>query len=139
MRVKEKEGQLSVILEKEEEVIASLEELARNRDFSGFFLGVGAVSNPEVGYFEREKGEFIQRRLNGDFEVLSLLGNIGSRQGEIVVHGHIILGDDKYNTKGGHLVKATVSVTLELSLFRSSKLIREKDAATGLHLIKKFS
>ncbi|NIQ06936.1 MAG: DNA-binding protein [Candidatus Korarchaeota archaeon] len=139
MHVKEMERQLSVILEKGEEIISSLEELARNRDFSGFFLGIGAVSDPEVGYFKREKGEFIQRRLNGEFEVLSLLGNIGSRQGEVVVHGHIILGDDEYNTKGGHLVKATVSVTLELSLFRSSKLIREKDEITGLHLIKKFS
>lgn len=138
MRVKESQNQVIVILERGEEIQSSLKEFARENDFFGFFKGIGAVSNPRIGYFNREKGEYVERQLDGEFEVLSLLGNISRNNDKIAVHSHITLGNKEYNVKGGHLVQANVSVTLEILLQKCSQFHRKKDEETGLQLIKEL-
>lgn len=139
LRIKKEKTQIVAILEKGEEIKESLKKIAKKHNFYGFFFGIGAVANPVVGFFDKEEGEYIREEQEGEFEVLSLLGDISEAEDEPTVHGHIVLGDEKYRARGGHLVEAQVSVTLELFLFRTPKLIREQDEKTNLKLIRRIA
>ena len=101
----------------------------------GFLQGIGAVASIELGYFDREIGEYRFQRLDGDFEMLSVVGNLTtSGSGERILHIHGIFGKDDLSLVGGHIKSAVVSVTGEF-YFREGELPhRMKDSATGLML-----
>lgn len=139
MRMKEGNNRKVIILDRGEEIIPALEKIAEENELYGFFFGIGAVSDPEIAYFDRENSEYLTKKLKGEFEVVSLLGNVSSHEGDTAVHAHISLGDGSYQIRGGHLVKGTVAVTLELLLLQTPKPVRTRDKETGLDLIKSFS
>lgn len=139
MQIKKGKTQIVAILEKGEEIKDSLKKIAKKHNFYGFFFGIGAVANPVVGFFDKEEEEYIQEELEGEFEVLSLLGNISEAEDDPTVHGHIVLGNEQYRARGGHLVEAQVSITLELFLFQTPKLTREEDKETNLKLIRRIA
>lgn len=101
----------------------------------GFLQGIGAVASIELGYFDRGTGEYRFQRLDGDFEMLSVAGNLTtSESGERILHIHGIFGREDLSLVGGHIKSAIVSVTGEF-YFREGELPhRVKDSATGLML-----
>jgi len=125
-----------IILDQGEKVIESLKRICEEKKIHGFFLGIGAVRTPEIGYFDLNKREYIRKALDGEYEVISLLGNISrDKEGKAIVHAHISLGDRNYRVLGGHLFKADDSVTLEISVFSTPAIVRAIDEFTGLKLI----
>ncbi|MCR8463294.1 MAG: DNA-binding protein [Candidatus Korarchaeota archaeon] len=125
-----------LVLEKGDDVTESLKKLAKEENLSGFFMGIGAVADPTIGYFDVEKKQYLKMELKGSFEVLGLTGNISFLpDGEPFVHAHIILGDSNHKVLGGHLFSAKVSITLELLILRTQKLLREKNPEFDLWLI----
>ena len=136
LKVFEDRDKYIVVLEAEEKVIESLHTLASDRNICGFFYGIGAVRNPEIGYFDLVQRKYLRRRLDGDFEVVSIIGNITRDEEEnVIVHAHICLGDRDNNTYGGHLFEATVSVTLEIIVLPTKKILRVFDKTKNLKLI----
>ena len=136
MRIYPQDEAYVVVLGAGDLVVKSLEELARNHGVYGFFYGVGAVKNPEIGYFDVDGKSYIRRSLRGFFEVVCIAGNIGvDMDGNVIVHAHIALGDNKFGIIGGHLFEAEVSVTLELVVIPTGKIVRAIDQKTGLKLI----
>ena len=125
-----------VILEPGDEVMESLKKFAEETDFYGFFIGIGAVKDLKMGYFDLRKKEYIIKEMEGEFEVTSLIGNISrDENGEIIVHAHITLGGRDYTLIGGHLISAVVSVTLEIFCIITRRITRRFDEKTGLKLI----
>lgn len=130
------ESDFVLVLDKGEDVIESLKKLARDENLGGFFTGIGAVADPVIGYFDIEKKQYLKLELKGSYEVLSLTGNISFLpNGEPFIHAHVILGDNNHRVFGGHLFSAKVSVTLELLILRTQKLLREKDPEFNIWLI----
>lgn len=102
-------------LDRGEEIVASLKTFCEKEKISlGSISGLGAVNKAVIGLFNCEEKKYYKTDLSGDFEITSLLGNISTMDGEIYLHLHIALGDDKYNVKGGHLNSAVISGTGEL-------------------------
>lgn len=128
-----------VRLEKGEEIIFSLKELAKKENLTGgFFYGLGAVEGVSIGYYELARKEYVFSKIQGAYELASLLGNISVQDGEIKVHAHAVLGDNNLNTVAGHVKEANVAITCEIfiHLQHGAEMRRELDEETGLGLLE---
>jgi predicted DNA-binding protein with PD1-like motif len=123
-----------VRLDAGEKIVETLKALCeRDAIGAGFFSGLGAVDEAEIGHFDPASNDYTWIRLSGPYEIVSLYGNITTVDGKPFIHAHIALGDNTFAVRGGHLKEAEVSVTCEITLTRFRDDIgRTKDAATGL-------
>lgn len=123
-----------VRLDAGERILETLKALCeRDAIGGGYFQGVGAVGQAEVGHFDPVDDAYDWTVLSGPYEIISLSGNISTLNGRPFLHAHIALGDNTFAVKGGHLKEAVVSVTCEITLVRFRDDIgRTKDEATGL-------
>jgi hypothetical protein len=123
-----------VRLDAGEKIVETLKALCeRDAIGGGFFTGLGAVGEAEIGHFDPESNEYDWAQLAGAYEIVSLCGNITVADGKPFIHAHIALGDNTFAVKGGHLKEAVVSVTCEITLTRfRDEIARTKDAASGL-------
>jgi len=125
-------------LEKGEEVIGSLTELAKieNINFSEF-RGIGAVINPVIQFYNLHKIEYSTKEFTGEYEIVNLSGNISSYKGDKVVHSHANFSDKSFKVTGGHLKSALVAATLEVVLnIYPKKINRIFDQDIGLNLLE---
>ena len=99
----------------------------KNKIRGCWFSGFGAFKNPIISYYDHAKDAYLKKKLKGIFETLSLIGNVSITRNGLVVHSHVVLGDKKYRTVGGHLIFAEVGATLELFLTTSPQMNREID------------
>lgn len=79
-----------------------------------------------------EKTNLIQEE--GPFELLSLEGNVVPMEGEPVLHLHAILGTPDGQVIGGHLFKATVFTTTEITFVAlgGATVFKQRSDITGL-------
>ena len=125
-----------ITLAKDEYVNQSLLEISNNQKIkSGWINGVGAIYDIEVGYYDVENKEYLKRKFPGDYELLSLSGNISIKEGEKFVHTHITFSDADFQVFGGHLFDAKIAAAGEFMIDSSDCEIRRKyNADLGLHL-----
>jgi predicted DNA-binding protein with PD1-like motif len=103
---------------------------------SGFFHGLGAVGEAELGHFDPASKAYSWTKLSAPLEIVALYGNITRVEGKPFLHAHASLGDKTFAVRGGHLKEAVVSVTCEVTLTRFRDDIgRKKDVVTGLFLL----
>ena len=123
-----------VRLDAGEKIVETLKALCeRDAIGGGFFNGLGAVGEAEIGHFDPAANDYTWTKLSGPYEIVSLYGNITTVDGKPFIHAHIALGDNTFAVRGGHLKEAVVSVTCEITLTRFRDDIgRKKDEATGL-------
>ncbi len=94
-----------------EEIVEFLTRFLVSQDIrAGIILGVGSLEDPEVGYFDREKKEYITKTLKGTYELVTLIGNVSIKNGKPFLHVHVSLGDREGKLYGGHLIRAKVFV-----------------------------
>ena len=93
--------QLKVICEKEGVTLASVS-------------AIGAVGDFTVGVFNPHTKEYKANTFTGDYEIVSLLGNVTELDGKFYSHLHMSAGDEKGQVFGGHLNRARVSATCEM-------------------------
>lgn len=123
-----------VRLFKGEEIIESVKEVCKKEGItSGRVQGIGAVQKAVLGYFDTEKKEYVHFECKG--ELISCIGNIAKKEDEIVVHAHAVIGDKTGDCKGGHIVNAEASATIELFIDCILDLERARDTDTGLFLL----
>ncbi|MFO7769008.1 MAG: DNA-binding protein [bacterium] len=94
---------------------------------SGDIRGIGAVRWALLGYFDQEAGEYRDRRFEGGFELLSLLGNVSVKSdGSVFAHMHTTLCGPDFQVIGGHLFDAEVGPTLEIYLRRGGGEVQRR-------------
>jgi len=125
-------------LEKGEEIAECLKNFCReNRIFLGTLYGIGAANRVKIGLFKTGNKEYISKDYEGDFEIISLLGNISTMNGEIYLHAHINISDEKNRCFGGHLNSAIISATFEGIVEKiEGTMEREFEENIGLNLYK---
>lgn len=125
-----------LVLEVGEKVFESIKKFANKFDFCGFMMGIGALKDPIIAYFDKKSKEYKHMKLKGDYELTSLLGNIGRLEnGDVIPHIHVTLGDENGNIFGGHLVEGEVAVTVEIFLTKTKCFLRKRDNLFNLNLI----
>ena len=135
---KSRSGNLHFIkLDKGEELIASITAFANEVGIkSGFLTGIGVLKNAEIGYFDVKKAQYDIKKLDGEFELLSLMGNVGITDGKISPYLHVVLGNNEFQCLGGHLLKGYIGITCELILAATDmRLERIYDPDTKLKLL----
>lgn len=123
-------------LDPEEKIVQSLLEFIENHDIpSGFFMGVGAVKDATLRYFDQQTKEFVEMEFVEGMEVTALTGNISTMSGEPYIHPHIVLGRRNFSTISGHLKEGTVGPTLEVVLVSGDEAIgRRFEPTIGLNI-----
>ena len=109
-----------------------------NRLGASQFTAIGAFRNATIGYFDRERRDYIKLPIDEQVEVLTLNGNVTmSENSTPKIHAHVILGRRDGSVRGGHLFDGEVWPTLELLLTESpAHLQRKFDPEIGLALIE---
>ncbi len=125
-------------LDKNDKIIASIEKVCHKEEIkTGFISGIGALKNVEIGRYILTEKKFIKKRFEGEFEIVSLLGNITPfENNDINIHLHISLANEKFELFGGHLVEGEISATAEIFIYPENfDLKRVFDKDSGLNLI----
>jgi predicted DNA-binding protein with PD1-like motif len=105
---------------------------------SSSFKAIGALSGAKVGWFNWQTKTYeTAAEFEEQVEVLSLIGDVALKDGQPVVHAHLVIGRRDGSAHGGHLLEAYVRPTLEVVLTESSRALRKVvDAESGLALIE---
>ena len=125
-------------IDRGEKIVETLAKICVENNITlGIISGIGAVSKAKIGLFKPEEKKYFTTELLGDYEITSLNGNISIMNGEVYLHLHINLADEKHKTFGGHLNEAVVSATCEVIIEKIEGSIERKfDKEKGLNLLK---
>lgn len=125
------------VLDKDEEAVEGLTRLATDESLGAASLtAIGAFSRATVGYFDRSTKAYEEIPVDGQVEVLSMIGDLAIADGNPKLHAHVVLGRRDGTTLGGHLLQGWVWPTLEVVIAQApTHLQRRTDPDTGLPLI----
>lgn len=131
------ERTFAVVLDEGDEPLACLTAVARENGLTASrFTGLGAFSSVVLGFFDPQKKDYERLHFDEQLEVLSLVGDVTRKDGEVGLHAHVTLGRRDGRAVGGHLLEARVRPTLEVIVTESpGHLQRRIDPKTGLPLI----
>ena len=124
-------------LQKGDDLLQSLTEIIKDNDIKlANITALGAVSKVVFSYYDQQQREYISIEKKGNFEILNLNGNVSIKEGEPMVHAHIILADNSGNAFGGHLEVGTKVFASEIQIQELSNpdKVRKYDEDTGLTL-----
>lgn len=137
-----KDGKSYIVrIDRGEEVLDKLNEFIKETDIkAGTVTGIGASSEVELGVYSVKKREYIKNKYEGEFEILSLIGNITQDEGDAYIHLHIMISDGLVQgtgiTVGGHLNKCIISGTCELRIDECENIYQRRvDDETGIKII----
>jgi predicted DNA-binding protein with PD1-like motif len=103
---------------------------------SGHFTAIGGLNRATLAWFDPQRKMFKKISINGQVEVTSMIGDIALYQGKPVVHTHMVVGTSDGTTRGGHVLNAYVSPTLEVMVTVDPSAMQKRlDPDTGLILI----
>ncbi len=100
------------------------------------FSLIGAVTKAVLGYYDTEDHKYVNKEFDFPLEIVSCMGNVSKKDGEIFVHAHACFGDDDYQCIGGHLMPGTIILAAELfgNPVSGPTPVRRFDEPTGLML-----
>src|SRR5215217_4561310 len=121
---KDGNGSYLMVLKRGPALIASLNAFMAKEKLPGASIsGLGAVENVEIAYYDIAKQKYKYQKFIPSMEVLSLNGNLGTFEGQPIVHAHVALADSDYVVRGGHVKEAYVSLILEITIVPTTKPI----------------
>jgi len=109
---------------------------ADNELGAGFVSAIGAVESATMGYYDQKAREYRTNSFDERMEITSLAGNLSVKDGQPMIHAHILLSKENGETVGGHLMSPTVVFAGEVFAVElcGEPLVREFDEPTGLPL-----
>ena len=88
---------------------AQIEEFAADEGVkSAFFVGLGAVQDAEIYFYDQDDQEYDAVEFDEPLEMAACLGNVSDLDGEPFAHTHAVLSRADGSTVAGHLNRATV-------------------------------
>lgn len=126
-----------VRIDKEVEVIQYLADYAQRNNITVATLSaIGATDNAVVGAFDTDTHQYHSHHYTDKMEILSLVGNMTTKDNAPYIHLHAMLGMPDGSVVGGHLNSCTVSATCEMFIVSYSDSIdRQFDDNIGLNLM----
>lgn len=126
-----------LVMDQGDEAYSEITEFAKANDVNAASLtAIGACTSATLGYFDPEKGDYVNRRFIEQMEIASMIGDIADDDGKPALHAHIVLGRRDYSAIAGHLQEIHVFPTMEVVLAETPAHLRKKlDTSTGLTLI----
>lgn len=121
-----------LVLKTGEKLQESIKKCAEDAQMAGASIqGIGQFLNPSFAYYGPNEQPHIIT-LDGTYEVISLNGNISLSKEQYYTHIHVVLGNDKLESRAGHIKESTIGATVELVITPFSKpLVRDVNSETG--------
>ncbi|MFC6725549.1 PPC domain-containing DNA-binding protein [Halobium palmae] len=101
---------------------------------SAWFVGMGAVQDAEVWYYDQTDQEYSSVAFDEPLEVASCVGNVALLDGEPFAHTHAVLSRESGQSLAGHLDAGTVFAGEVYLRAFEEPLTREHDEVTDLDL-----
>jgi predicted DNA-binding protein with PD1-like motif len=100
------------------------------------FRGFGALQRATLAYYDQGAKTYHEHELPEPLEIVALLGNVSTRDGQMAVHAHVQLADETGRGFGGHVVPGCVVFACELFIAEVTGTVLERahDDETGLPL-----
>lgn len=136
MEVARTDNYIMMRLNHGENILESIEEIvAEEKSTLLIVAGIGMITDFELGYFDKEKREYIRKSFNEPHELTMLQGSVAS-EGSPRMHIHAVVADRDHHASGGHLLKGWVWMSNEIGFLRlkgvSSKRWMEKDKGVAV-------
>lgn len=101
---------------------------------SAFFVGLGAVQDARLLFYDQDDEEYRPVAFDEPLEVAGCVGNVSTLSGEPFAHTHAVLSREDGSTVAGHLDRATTFAgELYVRAF-DADLERAHDETTDLDL-----
>lgn len=128
----------ALVLAAGDEVATALMDFVKeHRIAAAHFTAIGALREVKVAWYDLERKAYKVMPIPGQVEALSVIGDVGMAGGKAAVHCHITVGLHDASTRGGHLVQAIVSPTLEIMITVEPAVLKKKfDSCSGLTLFE---
>lgn len=138
MKYKRFDKTIVVRIDRGEEILDKIRELAIAENIKlASVTALGATNDFTVGVFNTDEKKYYANEFNGAFEIVSLTGTINTMDGQFYTHIHMSAGNDKGEVFGGHLNRAMVSATCEMTVtVIDGEVDRYRDDDVGLNLFK---
>ncbi|WP_255151649.1 PPC domain-containing DNA-binding protein [Halorarius halobius] len=101
---------------------------------AAFYLGLGAVQDATVYFYDQTEQEYYPETFDEPLEVTSCVGNVSHLDGERFAHTHVTLSREDGTVLGGHLDAATTFAGELYVREFDAHLEREHDETTDLDL-----
>jgi predicted DNA-binding protein with PD1-like motif len=109
--------QFEIVFSKGDEVISGLTDFAAKYHVgTSHFTAIGAVDKATLGWSDPVSHFYKKNEINSEVEIIAFTGNIVTTNGKPYVHAHMVVGLPDGTTRGGHVVDATISLTMQLFL-----------------------
>ena len=120
-------NQIYMTLDKGELINKTLELYAKSNEIGCAWInGIGAIEDPEIGYYSLGTKSYNHKVFSGYYELTSLIGNITIKEGEYFSHTHITFSDINYQIFGGHLFDAKITAAGEFIIIPGTQIIDRK-------------
>jgi predicted DNA-binding protein with PD1-like motif len=121
-----------------EDLIETIREKAEKSGVkAGLLFVIGSLEKATLGYYKAREYKILH--FDGPLEIVSCMGNITlDEKGEIVIHAHLAVSNEKGEVFGGHLMQGSiVGATAELAIVETLdvSLKRIFDEVTKLKLL----
>lgn len=138
MKYKRFDKTIVVRIDRGEEILDKIRELAIAENIKlASVAALGATNDFTVGVFNTAEKKYYANEFKGAFEIVSLTGTINTMDGQFYTHIHMSAGNDKGEVFGGHLNRAVVSATCEMTVtVIDGEVDRYRDDDVGLNLFK---
>lgn len=138
MKYKRFNKTIVVRIDRGEEILDKIRELAIAENIKlASVTALGATNDFTVGVFNTAEKKYYANEFKGAFEIVSLTGTINTMDGQFYTHIHMSAGNDKGEVFGGHLNRAVVSATCEMTVtVIDGEVDRYRDDDVGLNLFK---
>ena len=129
---------IAVRLDRGEEVLDRLKKVCLAEGVKvASVSAIGATDDFTVGVLDVKAHKYLSNNYNGNHEIVSLCGNVTTKDGEFYAHLHMSASDKDGKTVGGHLNRAVISATCEMFVrVIDAKIERKFDEEVGLNLFK---
>lgn len=120
-----------------EEITRTISEFARAHSIDAAEVsGIGAAYDVTLGYFDRATKQYERHTVEGEVEIVSLLGNISIKEGQPFPHLHANVSGRDFRPHAGHFFEGKAGATCEVIIRPMPGYAqRTKDDATGLFLL----
>ena len=138
MKYKRFDKTIVVRIDRGEEILDKIRELAIAENIKlASVTALGATNDFTVGVFNTAEKKYYANEFKGAFEIVSLTGTINTMDGQFYTHIHMSAGNDKGEVFGGHLNRAMVSATCEMTVtVIDGEVDRYRDDDVGLNMFK---
>jgi predicted DNA-binding protein with PD1-like motif len=133
----EQRREYAVIFSKGDEAFSGLLNFAEKYQVtSAHFTAIGAGDRATVAWFDPQRKMYKKIPIEGQFEVISMIGDIALYQGKPQVHAHVVVATLDGIAGGGHGLELYVNPTLEVMVTVDAFAMQKRlDPETGLTLI----